>query len=421
MLIKNLKSRFDESYGWVIVLASFILMTVGVAIIINCTSLFIKPISDDLGFSRQQTSAIITIKNLCTMVVSIFFGKIINTYDLKKIMRISIVVLCVSFFSYSFVNTLSSLYIITLIVAVSYSLIGLLPISLIINNWFYTNSATAMGLAFTGSGIGGMIFNSLAGQLIMSYGWRVTHQILAVIMFVILVPTVYLLIYIHPKDKKTIPYGYVENSLKDDAPIEDGISMDTAIKTIPFWILFAVIIFHSMSIHTMLLNTAPHLSDEGYSIGFSANIVALTMGALAISKIILGRLYDSLGVKKGTIISSIATFIGLLGLIYSANYTGLFFLVTGTGLGGAFITIAIPLLTKGLYGQMDYAGLYGLLYAAKCIGAVLSPLLSGYTYDVLGSYTPFLQLNLFVTFFVILAYQYLLKNSSPERVLVSKY
>lgn len=419
MFIKRLKSRievkFGGFYGWVIVLASFIIMVAGMGIVYNCSSLFIKPISEDLGFTRQQAGAIITIRNICTMVLSLFFGKIVEKFDLKKIMKISIVVLSIAYFSYSFVNTLSQLYIITVIVSIAFTFIGIMPLSIIINNWFYENCGTAMGLAFMGSGVGGMIFSFLTGQLIMSYGWRTTHQILAVIMFVTMAPAIFFMIYVDPKDKGTVAFGYTGDSVESGFGLNDGLTMKQALGKLQFWMILIISIFHSMSITTVMFNIAPHLSDEGYSIAFSANIAALAMGSLAISKIVLGKLYDKVGIKKSTTISSVATFFGLLGLIYSTNNIAIILIIIGAGMGGAFGSIAIPIITKEVFGLKEYATIYGVISAAKSLGGVLTPLLSGYTYDETGSYIPFFKISLIIIFIIILAYQYIFKDNNTKK------
>ena len=48
-------------YGWIIVIACNILLAATIGIISNSSSLFIKPISDDLGVSRRAVSSTISL------------------------------------------------------------------------------------------------------------------------------------------------------------------------------------------------------------------------------------------------------------------------------------------------------------------------------------------------------------------------
>ncbi|MBR3128117.1 MAG: hypothetical protein IKF35_07680, partial [Solobacterium sp.] len=65
-------------YGWIIVAAGCVIMAATMGILSNCNSLFIKPISEDLGLSRQAVSAIISLLNFGSMAASFFAGKIFN-------------------------------------------------------------------------------------------------------------------------------------------------------------------------------------------------------------------------------------------------------------------------------------------------------------------------------------------------------
>ena len=58
-------------YGWYIVAAAFVIMAVGWGITFNTASLFINPISEDLGLSRKAINMTFTIIFLCQLVISL--------------------------------------------------------------------------------------------------------------------------------------------------------------------------------------------------------------------------------------------------------------------------------------------------------------------------------------------------------------
>ena len=41
-------------YGWFIVAACFLIMSVSIGILNNATGVYVKPVCEDMGFSRQQ-------------------------------------------------------------------------------------------------------------------------------------------------------------------------------------------------------------------------------------------------------------------------------------------------------------------------------------------------------------------------------
>ena len=84
-------------------------------------------------------------------------------------MKISTITLVLSYYSYSLASSLSIIYLITVLVSISITLLCTLPLAFILNNWFN-------GIAFMGSGVGGMFLNSLAGKLIVTNRQHYNHK-----------------------------------------------------------------------------------------------------------------------------------------------------------------------------------------------------------------------------------------------------
>lgn len=411
--MKKILNNKNIYYGWIIVAAAFIIMATGWASVYNSSSLFIKPISNDLGFSRSEFSATMTIRAACQMTVSLFAGKIFRKFDIKKLMRVASITLIISFFSYSKANSLAMFYLLSAITSISISLISVLPLSLILSNWFVKNRGLAIGIAFMGSGVGGMIISSLVGIWIVSFGWRITYQILALIMLITIIPCTFFIICIHPKEMGLMPYGSddIESEYREE---DDGIMLSDALKTIRFWALSLSSIFIMIGVNGLMMNVAPYLTDIGYSIPFSANIVALTMGSLAIGKLILGKLFDNLGVRKAVTIACVSILLGLVGLIYAQYFISLVIVIIFSGVGCAFGTIANSVITADLYGKKDYSAILGVLSAIAALGSVIGPIFSGFLYDISGSYLISFKISIVFCIVAIIIYQFIFLNPKRE-------
>lgn len=402
-------------YGWFIVVATFIILASSMGIVFNTSSLFLKPISDDLGFTRSAISATIMIRSFTQMIVSLFSGRIFSKYKLNNVMKLSTIVLVISFFSYSILDSLVLFYLVTIIVSLSFSLMSILPLSLILNNWFNDRIGTVTGFAFMGSGIGGMLFNSLAGKWILEYGWRNTYQILALIIFLTVTPFIFFIIKIHPRDIGLKPLGELPESNPNLDVEDEGVLLKEVIKTNRFRVMIFSSILIAMSINTLMMTISPHLTDIGYTITYSANIVAICMGAIAIGKLILGYLYDKFGVKLATIISCLSTLLGITGLIRYNSDLILLILIIGSGIGGAYGTVGPPIITKKIYGKRDYSALYGVVFAANAIGAALGPMLNGFTYDLTGSNILGLKLMFVIAIISMIIFSFVLPKENKAR------
>lgn len=408
-------------YGWIIVFSGFIIMAAALGIVYNCASLFIKPISQELGFTRAQANALFTIRAITQVIAFLFGAKLFKKIKIRRLMQLVTVVLAASYFSYSLIEGLASFYIITFIVSMSVALISILPLSIIISNWFYGKRGLAVGVAFMGSGVGGMLFSSLTGHWIATQGWRTTFQILAVIMFLMIAPITFFIIKTHPRDKGLEPFGSNSNAKDKDSNNvrKEGLVLKDAIKTFRFWVLAISSVLIMLGINTVMATTGPHLSDAGYSITFSANIIALSMGSLAVGKVILGKLFDNLGSRWAVTSSALAALLAITGLLFADFNIALVAIIVGTGLGAAYGSIATTMVTVDMYGRKDYGSIFGFLSALGSSGAIIGPVAFGYLYDVTGSYDSSFMIAIVLLIIAILGMQFSLKRPYPKEEIIN--
>lgn len=396
-------------YGWYIVAAACILLAVCWGITFNTASLFINPISDDFGISRKAINMTFSIRSITQLTISLFSWIIFTRFKLGNMMKVASITAIISLYLNSRVESLFALYLLTAILGASTVLTGMMPLSIVINNWFKEKNGTALGIAFMGSGIGGMIFNTLAGGWIVEYGWRTTYQILALIYLLVAVPIVFFVIKTDPREVGLVAYGS-DKSDKTITKVETeeeltGITLSEAKKTVSFWLLCLTIIIFTMSGVTIINNTAPYLIDINYSPTFSANIVALSMGSLALGKMVLGVLFDRFGLRISTFISTTAMVVSFICFLYADNYMALGLLIAASGISGAFLTVAYPVITQTLFGRKDYSGIYGFLNVAHSMGSIIAPIIIGSLYDKSGSYTSSLILMMILAIIATVSYQ----------------
>lgn len=385
------KSRGKIFYGWYIVAACFMIMAVSVGIVNNCSGVYVKPVCADLGFSRKSMAVNNTIFSACGMAVALLAGRIYSRFDVTKVMRVSGITMALGYFCFSFCRSLPMFYGAAFITGFSEALLVTVSLSMLLNNWFYKKRGTAIGIAFMGSGVGGMICNTAAGLLIQSVGWQNTYRILAVAMFVLVVPCCFFIVRTRPADLGLFAYGEGEEAETgvSAAPSHgEGMTLAQAQRTPQFWVLCCSSIFVSICTAGLMHNVAPHISDVGFSATFAAAIASACMGALAVGKMLLGWLYDKLGPRRATLLSCVASVIGLVGALIVPIKAGLGMMMFGTGLGGAFGSVATPIIARTLYGDKEYGAVLGRMSAFGNGGAMFAPVLVGSAYDSFGTYKP---------------------------------
>src|SRR5581483_10344695 len=73
-----------------------------------------------------------------------------------------------------------------------------LPASLVLANWFDARRGLAMGIAISGTTVGGMVMTLVASSVILKLGWRMAYAGLGVPMIVVVIPLVALSVRSRP-------------------------------------------------------------------------------------------------------------------------------------------------------------------------------------------------------------------------------
>lgn len=383
-MLQKFCEKHNIFYGWVVVFGGILIMAVAYGIPCNCFSLYVKPVTEELGFTRQSFNVCVTIINLVYMLLSLFAGKIFKAVKVRALMKISCIVLPVSYFCYSLCTELWMFYAVALLVGMTSTLLTFLPFTLLIANWFDEKRGFAIGMTFMGSGVGGMLFNTLAGGWMETMGWQTASVLMALCIAAVAIPVVFLVLKERPEDMGLVPLG-AGGEKKAAAPVY-GIDFRTALRMPGFWATTGFALFIGFAATTLSNTIVPHLSDVGFSARHASTIMSIYMGCLAVCKILLGTMYDKLGMKKATVIASLMVVVGLVGLLLGANLWAHILVVAGAALGCAVGTVAYPNLTQAAFGTVAYAAIYGIVSAANSLSNSIAPLYYSAVYDITGSY-----------------------------------
>ncbi len=381
-------------YGWIVAFGCCIMMMFSMGVVFNTYSQFIKPICADMGFTRQQMGVSSTIHSVAGIVFSLFWGKIQKSIDIKKWMIGASILMPAFYYCYSFATNLLFYYGIAVLVSVASLFVGNLVMNAIIGNWFIKDRGTAIGVIGMGSGLGGMIFSNVINAMIQAKGWRMTYRMMSPIILFVALPMVLFVIKVTPEEMGLEPYGIEElkefqsgSGAKIEVP-KDGISYEEAIKTPTFWLTALADVGMVMAICMFYQTVSPHLSDSGYSTTFAATVTSISLGCMAAGKVILGKMLDKLGIRKGIMVANLSTFLGTLAMIFCTNKILIPFIFLGTALGCSFGSICTPMSTLKIFGNKDYNNIYGKLSAFVSMGSAAAPIISGWGYDTFGSYIP---------------------------------
>jgi MFS family permease len=372
-------------YGWWIVIGGFILHFIGIGIGINAIGVFFKPVVESLGFTRGDFSLYFTISALSMMLAAPFIGKLLEKLDVRIVMGVSTALLAAGFALFSQCRTLTHFYLVAVIVGVGHAGSHIIPVSMMINNWFVKRRGMAMGIVFSATGLGGLVFNPVANWLVLNYGWEQTYIILGALIGLFCVPTALLIMRRTPEEMGLLPDGAAAKT-REAAGAATGYTLGQSVKLPIFWMLAGMILFLNALNMGIQQHLIPYLTDLGHSPTFAANIMAVYLGMTIAGKLVLGRISDREGVVRGYVVFCVVLGVGI-GILFGAQIAWLAVLFGVVyGFANAIQTVVPPLMTADGLGLKHYALIYGVMNIFSTLGAGIGMPLSGYIYDATGSY-----------------------------------
>ena len=396
-------------YGWIVVLGCVLITMTMVPPIMALSNKYLIYVTEDLNISRSA----FTFANTVLQALGIFLSPLVSQKlaqgNLKRIQTLSVVGYCAAYFSYSLATKPLHLYISAFALGIFYLNATLIPVSMVVTNWFTRRRGLAMSLAMAGIGLGGTIFSPVLTYLLENYGWRNTYQIMALIILVIALPAALFLIKKRPEDVGLLPLGAQEAAPKSGATAGKGegglrISFREAQGKFFFWVLLAGMLANGI-INAGALGHFPPAIQESHGAAVQAVIISLYSSISIGGKLILGWINDRFGVVTGAVYACTLFALSFVFIMLSGNGTVMLYAMALVfGLGNAIGTVTPPLITAEVFGKEHYSRAYGIANSFSQIGLSLGSLTVASIYDLSGSYQTAWVLLLVLTAFTLLCW-----------------
>lgn len=368
---------------WINVGALFLLLMVTWGITFNSSGMYTAPVQATLGVERSEILMTYTYRGVAMVLGTILTGILLKKFKVLTIMRAGGLLLFISYYLMSKITSLPQYFIVSSIHVLATTMSGFIPVSIVIRDWFGKKSATALGLAFMGSGFGGMLFNILGGKLISSKDWRFAATVISFIIITCVILSIFILV-------KEPPAGYVpegeEVSNTDGTAKVSGIMLADAMKKPSFWLLAISLFILSISINSIINNVSPALVDLGYTIEYASTITGIAMVGMALGKAITGFSIDKFGVKFTSVLGTIFLALGYAGLLFGNTLLGIGIIVFSFTLGTPMGSLAVPAFASINYGLKDYASIQSFFQTSFSIGSIFGPIMMSMLYGRFGNY-----------------------------------
>ncbi len=319
--------------GWWVVLVSGIGLMLHYGPVISGTfGVFLKPLSEEFGWSRAEISLGFSLSTLVLSAALPIVGRLLDRFGARRVIVPSLLLFGLGVASFRILlPELWHFYAIYALLGVVGS--GTTPVtfSKVISQWFDHRRGIALALIATGSSLGAFILPPFAQALLDAVGWRQAYFLLGLLVIAVTVPAVGLFLRDTPQMAGPPPDGERESPGAASAPPvhEQGLSNREAWRSGTFWLIVVAFFLMSVSFHGCFIHLVPMLTDRG---------VPGRQAVLAISLLAVGSMTGRL--CAGYLLDR---FFGppIAIALFGLATTGILLLWTGLGSGWAFLAATL--------------------------------------------------------------------------------
>ena len=369
-----------DSKRWSIVAASSLALVASQGPInVFATGIFIKPISQELGFGRGDIATAIGISSVMTAVASPFFGRLIDRYGVRTPLAVSIILFALATAAMSLLpGSVFGLY-------AMFALAGLFAIgqtpgsySKVVSAWFDRQRGFALGIVLAGVGMGTIVLPMICKTLIGTFGWREAYLGLAGL--IILLALLPVLIFIRE------PARTLAGDLSRGATLP-GVSMREAARDRRFWYMIVSFFLAVVAINGSLVHVVPMLTDRGMSLSDAVTIISSSGFALIVGRLLAGWIIDRVFAPYVAVFFLVCPMVGLLILalqpVEVSPLVGV--LLLGLGIGGE--TDLLSYMVSRYFGLAKFGTIYGWIFTAALAGNAVGSSILGWAFQLTHSYS----------------------------------
>jgi len=396
-------------YGWYIVGVGFLSHIVCAFHLSSTLSVFLKPLTEDLGVSRGLFSLLRSGEIIIGAVMAPFVGTLVDRYGGRWLMAGGAFLAGIGFVLLSQVTAFWQFLMVRwLFVSVGGVFMCYITVTVTISRWFVKKRGRAIALASLGQGISKVGIPLLAASLFTWLGWRHTWSVLGIVTVALLVlPSIVFMrrspedMGLHPDGIFAPPGARMANNTESARPKPDTINDEPAIGwtrrqvvcTRAFWLLCLTFGIANVGIAGLNLHVFAHISDIGYPSFIAASVLSVVAFTQLGSTMFWGFISERVEVRKAAMLMFLiqATGIGVAAATkwLTPIYAGFF--IYGIGLGGSLVLQEV--IWAVYYGRASLGAVRGLgLLITLAFGAGGAPFF-GFVFDMTGNY-----LASFVTF-----------------------
>ena len=378
-------------YGWVVLAIAALGLFASGPGQSHIFSVFVVPISDDLGVSRTAVASAYALATLVAAFGLPYVGRLIDRFGARRVVLGVAVLFGAAAIAFGQVTSLLSL---TLgFAALRFLGQGSLMLNCanLVAQWFNRKRGFALSLMALGFSLSMAVHPPLAQWLSEQVGWRGAWLWLGILTWLLLIPPILLLAQNKPEDLGLQPDGDAEPARGADGAAarqaaETGLTVGEAVRTSAFWITALSLATFSMLVTALFFHQVSIFTHQGVDPHTAARVFSVSAITMVVAMPLIGRLLDRYPTKPLFACALLTQSAALIALVFVHDLSSAVLYAIVFGINNAAVQTHYTYVWPRFFGRRHLGSIQGTAQTIGVVGASIGPLPFGAAFDLFGDY-----------------------------------
>lgn len=386
-------------YGWVIVVVGFLAHIASAFSISSTLSVFLKPLSADLGISRGTFSLIRSGEILIGAAAAPVVGTLMDRFGGRWLMAAGGLISGAGFICLGYARDFIQFMLVRwLLISPADSLMGSMVINVSIARWFVRMRGRALAIAGMGHGLAKVLMPVMAATLMLYVGWRGSWVVFGVFALLLVVAPALLFMRRSPEEMGLLPDGGPAETTEAVARPQkrryakrtgaDNVewSRREALRTPVFWLIASTFGVAQIGVTGLNLHVFSYVTDQGHPTLVAASVMSVIAIMQFGTPIVWGMLADRMDNGILNMAKCALQGAGLLLAVWLPGLVPLYagFFIYGIGMGGT--AVLAETIWADFFGRISLGKIRGMGSLVTSLFSAGGPPFFGLLFDYTQSY-----------------------------------
>lgn len=330
-------------------------------------------VQTSFGVTRAEASLPYTMTMVGFAFGGVLMGRLADRFGVLVPLLIGAAALTTGYFMAAAATSLMFYALAQMIVGLGASA-SFVPLMADLSHWFVKRRGIAVAIASSGNYLAGAIWPPIIQHVLETYGWRPTHVAIGALCLLTLAPLAMLM-------RKRLPAEPSANA----QPVSRHGALDVPQNRLLFLLVVAGLAC-CIAMAMPQVHLVAYCADLGYGPARGAQMLSIMLAMGVVSRLLSGFVADRIGGLRTLMIGSFLQGVALFLYVFFDGLASLFIISALFGLFQGGIVPMYALIVREFFPASKAGATLGVVVMATLVGMALGGLMSGFIFDLTGSY-----------------------------------